>query len=225
MPALPDVPNVLRLVIHYIVGGDTQAIDRVYVGYTGSAPSDANCATIAGDVSTAFNAHLAALMFTGSELTSVVVTDLTTPSSGQGEDTTVHAGTRSGGVLPANAAVLQNSQINRRYRGGKPRTYWPFGTDTDLSSAQVWSGSAITAFEAGLNAFWTAIAAISVGGCTLGDQVNVSYYKGFTAVVNPITGRTRDVPNVRSSAVVDTIQALSVNAHVASQRRRTLIRP
>jgi hypothetical protein len=225
MPALPDVPNVLRLVLHYIVGGDTQAIDRLYVGYTGSAPSDANCATIAGDVETAFGTDLKSLMYTGSELTGVVVTDLTTPTSGQGSSSTVISGTRTGGVLPANACVLQNSQINRRYRGGKPRTYWPFGTDTDLSSAQVWSGASITAFETGLNAFWTAVAAISVGGCTLGDQVNVSYYKGFTAVLNPITGRTRDVPNVRATAVVDTIQALTVNPHVASQRRRTLIRP
>ena len=224
MPALPDVANVLKIGVHWIVGGDSQAYDRVYLGYNGSAPTDANCATIAQDINTAAVSHLIPLVFSGTDLTSIDVTDLTSPTSGSGEYAASTAGTRSGAVLPENATTLQNSQIQRRYRGGKPRTYWPFGTDSDLSSPQVWSGSAITAFEAGLAAFYTACAAISVGGCSVGAQVNVSYYKGFTAVVNPITGRTRDVPNVRSAAVIDTISAISVNEHVASQRRRTLIR-
>ncbi|MGH9123011.1 MAG: hypothetical protein ACRDYC_13890, partial [Acidimicrobiales bacterium] len=59
-----------------------------------------------------------------------------------------------------------------------------------------------------------------------GSLSSISYYKGFTSVLNPVTGRTRDVPKVRAGAdlpvPIDTVTALIVNPKPGSQRRRQL---
>lgn len=224
MPALPDVPGVLKVVLHYQLGSDLTAINRLFFAYTGTPPTDAVCATIGGSVGSAVGSHLTALISSENAQTEVDVTDLTTPSSGNGTFVFSQAGTRAGDVLPANVCGLLVSKIGRRYRGGKPRTYWPIGTANDVLNSQEWSSSAVTAFQTGLDAFLTEVGAITESGTTLAGQVNVSYYEGFTPVLNPITGRTRDVSKLRTVPVVDAVLSNLFNPHYGSQRRRTLIR-
>lgn len=225
MPALPDVPNVLKVVLEYQLGADLTAINRVYWEYSGTPPTDGVCVTIATDVSNAWNTDVASLVTSENSLESVTVTDLSSATSGEGSYIATRQGTRGGAQLPANVALLENLLIGRRYRGGKPRTYWPLGVAADVLNSQQWTTAFLSGVAGNLASFATAVSAISVSGCLLSPgQVNISYYEGFTSVLNPVTGRTRDVPKVRSSALIDSIASRSVNPYIASQRRRTLIR-
>lgn len=221
MPPLPSVPDVIKVEHLFTVGGDVNVQTRWHLGYTGGAPSNANCTAFAVSMQTAAAANFPALMDTNTSLQGVVVTDLSSPSGGSGDSLSGHAGTRTGELLAAGVAVLCHQPIARRYRGGKPRTYWPFLTAADMVTRQLWASAATTAVAGALETYLAAIESLSEGTTTLTGLVSVSYYEGFTPVTNPITGRTKDVAKLRTGGpVVDVITSLSIGAAPASQRRR-----
>lgn len=226
MPALPDVPQVLRLDHFLTIGEDTHALCRLHCTYTGPAPSNATCVAIGVQLFNHWTAEFPPYMSADKSITGIGVTDLTSPTSGTGIESAVFAGTRAGTGLPAAVCALVNAHISRRYRGGKPRTYWPFGVHEDLADEQTWMSGFPANITAAVNAYNALIQGTVVSGTALGPLVNVSYYKGFTPVTNPISGRTRDVPTVRTGAIpVDVITSFSTNPKLGTQRRRTLIRP
>lgn len=223
MPPLPAIPNTLMVRHFFSVGTDLSVATRLFYTYTGTAPSDSVCGTIASDIYTALATNLPAVMHGDNDITGVSVQDLTSALGGFGEHLAVTPGTEGGQPLAAGTAVLLNMKIARRYRGGKPRTYWPLGTANDLTTPSAWAASSVTAFHTALAQVIDDTIAISTGGTTINTLVNVSYYSGFTAVTNPITGRTRDVPKVRTAAITpDPFIGISVNPKPASQRRRNL---
>jgi hypothetical protein len=221
VPPLPAVPNVIRVTHQFTLGTDLNATTRFHWSYSGTPPSNATCATFATSLMGLAGAHLASLLSSENTLDSISVQDLSSSSGGFGIDTTSIAGTRAEGTLPAGTAVLLSGPIARRYRGGKPRTYWPFGTSTDLLTANQWTTAAQADFINGLSAYESDFDGQTSGGCTIGELVNVSYYEGFTSVLNPITGRTKDVPKLRvGGPIVDILTNIVVNPRPASQRRR-----
>lgn len=213
---------MLRIDTLFDVGTDDDVSTRTHFTYSGTAPSNATCVTIAHDIYTLAVTNFVPLLGNESNLTGVRVTDLTSPTSGVGQYLTVTAGSRgSGDPLAAEVCALWNLGITRRYRGGKPRAYWPFGIGSDLLSRQAWESASITAFEVGLNAWFGGVQEIVESGTTVVALCSISYYEGFTAVTNPITGRTRDVPKVRSVAIApDIISLVAINPKPGSQRRR-----
>jgi hypothetical protein len=221
MPALPDYPNVLKVRTLFEVGTDATVATTWHFAYTGTAPSNATCTTIAADILAGAVTHLLPAMSGSVNLLGVQVQDLTSATAGFGESLGTHSGTRSGSPLPGSTCVLINQPIDRRYRGGKPRTYWPFGSGADLTDPQAWASAAISDFIDAIQLYLDVILALVVSGTTISDWVSISYYSGFTAVLNPITGRTRDVPKVRSAAIApDVINTFTVNPKPGSQRRR-----
>lgn len=221
MPALPAVPQVIRNVLHFTLEEDLHAIVRFFILYDGSAPSNSDMATYAANVGVAFDVNLASLMSTQYHCTQCVSTDLTSDTSGEGEDTFDSPGTRSGTTIPASLAALEKLHVNRRYRGGHPRTYWPFGVAADQADAQTWDAGFLTD-QATAFALWnSAILSLTPGSAATVGQVNVSYYKGFT-VHTGVTGRARNVPTPRATPVIDRITDFSWPAGMASQRRRLL---
>lgn len=223
MPPLPAVPNVVRVSHVFTVGTDLSATTRFHWSYSGTPPSNATCLVFATSLRGLATTYLLPLLSSENSLTKVSVQDLSSSSGGYGEDDSAAAGTRAGGTLPAATAVLLSGTIVRRYRGGKPRTYWPFGTGLDLLSANQWESTSQADFLNGLADYENAFDGQTSGGCTIGQLVNVSYYEGFTSVLNPITGRTKDVAKLRvGGPIVDILTGLSVNPRPASQRRRNL---
>lgn len=220
MPQLPPVPAVVNVVLLYSYGGDATVVNRLHYKYSGTPPQVADLNTAATVIFNSWTAQLEALAHPTVTLHQVTVTDLTSPSSAQGLHAGGTAGTRTGGQLPASTSVLVNYKLTRRYRGGKPRTYWPLGSDTDLNTPQLWTLAAVNAFQAGVDAFNTSVLTVTWAGGALSSPVNVSYYSGFTAAVDPITGRTRDVPKLRPTPLVDTITQRVVNSRLGTQRRR-----
>jgi hypothetical protein len=223
MPALPPYPNVVKVEHLFEVGGDLDALVRWHVAYTGGPPTNADCVALATSIYASLTARLVGFLNTDSDFLGVRVTDLSSSTAGSGEHLFTTTGTRGGESLPANVAVLMSMPIARRYRGGKPRSYWPFFDAGDLLTRQTWEAASVAALTASMALYISDIAIKTSGTTALGGLVSVSYYEGFTSVLNPITGRTRDVPKVRSAAIApDPILSFSISDEISSQRRRDL---
>jgi hypothetical protein len=222
MPALPDVPGVLRVDVQQTLGDDDSVLNRIFVDYTGTAPSDAVCNSLASALYTIWTAEFGPYMTPDKSITGVVVTDLTSPTSGQGSHSAVTTGSYSADPLGASTCMLASIRIARRYRGGKPRTYLAVGGDISLATPQTWNSTFVGQVQASLTQVLSDIAATSISGCSLGTIVNVSYYSGFTIrPTPPIPGvRARNVPTVRVAPLVDVLQAWTAETRLASQRRR-----
>jgi hypothetical protein len=153
-------------------------------------------------------------------LTQIESEDLTSATGAV--DTSVESvvGSRAGSALPSSTSLVSSYTIARRYRGGHPRAYWPFGADSDLLSETQWTSAFPTACDTGINAYFAALVAAGWSGAGTLTHVNVSYYEGFTVVTNPITGRARNVPTLRVSPVVDLVTAVHSRSSIGTQRRR-----
>lgn len=223
MPSPPDHPGVLAIRHFFEVGSDTNVACRLHYTYSGTAPADAACVTIATDVLTSMHTNLLPVMNQDNSIASVSVTDLTSPSSGFGQHFAAANGAVTSQPLPPAACVLLNVRIGRRYRGGKCRTYWPLGSAADLATTLEWAGASVTAFEAAIAQVIDDTIAISTAGTTIGTLVNISNYSGFSTVGPDLEGRFRYPPKVRAVAIApDPFTGIAVNPKVASQRRRNL---
>lgn len=225
MTPLPDVPGVLKLDLSYLVGIDATALNRLFWTYTGGPPSNSDCDLLAAHVGSAWSDQLSGMFGASTTLESVSCVDLTTLDSGEGISVSADGGTRSGGDLPGGACALIGYTIDRRYRGGKPRTYLAAGTDTDLLNRQTWTTDFIGEMNTQWPLFVAEVSAGAVGSTAFGAQVMVSYYSGTHATPSP-TNPDRQVnrPVRRDTPVVNPIQFAACRPHVASQRRRNLQR-
>lgn len=218
-PVPPPESPCLRVRMIFNNGEGQLAGNRFYLSYSGSAPTAANCATLAGDIETAYVAHLAPLQCTDYDLVEIDVLDIATDDGASGNWTGSTPGTRSGTVLPLQIATNVEFEIARRYRGGKPRMFMPPGVDGDLSTQAAWSNTFTAAVNTGVAAFFTAIEALSIGAIGTLAHVNLSYYQGFTNITTS-SGRERAVPKYRTAAKVDPVTGYSCKAILGSQRRR-----
>jgi hypothetical protein len=219
MPPLPDVPNVLRCKLMFHDGGDNDVQSNFFFRYSGSLPDASTALGLATSLATAAG-PFAGLMDESTSLVAVRVTDLSSMTGGDATATATVTGNRSNAILPGGTALLVNYSINRRYRGGKPRVYLPFGVQTDLQTRQQWSAAFVATAQSGHDDFTSAATGTTSGSCTITAHVNVSYYQGFT-VVSPGGGkRAKNVSTPRAVPVVDDIVHGTVSTVPASQRRR-----
>lgn len=220
MATLPDAAGVIRVDCKLFIGIDANCLTRFFVHYDGTAPSASDLTAYATSIRSAYNTNLKSLTFSSNQLTQVTCTDLSTVSGAVGVDSTAVTGTRAGTQVPASACVVISYKIARRFRGGHARGYWPFGVAGDLSGEQNWGSTLTTAVKTGIDAFFTAVLAAGWSGAGSLTHVNVSYYHGSHVVTNPVTGRARNVPDLRATPLVGTVIARNVVSTVGSQRRR-----
>jgi hypothetical protein len=220
VPPLPYANEVLEVQLRHTYAADLDVLTRVFFAYTGTAPVDSGLNTMASTVSSAWGTNLKSLAVPAVALTEVVVTDLTSATSARGVWSGSVAGTRSGTDIFANVCMNVGFVIARRYRGGKPKCYLPFGNASDLQTSQTWTSTFVSAVGTGWAAFITAVIAAAPSGTTISGQINVSYFQGFTSVENPITHRYRNVPTLRATPVQDTVIGTVYQTRPASQRRR-----
>jgi len=204
MPARPPVPFTVKVVIDWQVG-DKVAANVLHYGYLPAGPVPTG---FLASIGTAMDVALSTyedLWTPDTSVESITLTDLTSDTSPSLVGGGTHTGTRTGGTLPANAAALGNYSITRRYRGGHPRQYWPWGSATDIATPQTWSSDFITAADAAFTNIVNSPIGVAYDGFTVAQQVSVSY---VTA------GAPRTVP------YLDGLTPLSIALEIASQRRR-----
>jgi hypothetical protein len=219
MPALPSVPKVVRVTVKQTLQEDTDVLNRFFIQYTGTAPTSTDLNTFCGATSAAWGTHMSPEQNTNISVTEVLAEDLSSPSGAVGTSSLAQPGTRSGVTLTAAVCFVLKLTIARRYRGGHPRTYLWVGSETDIATVQSWKATFAAEVEAAWVAFISELASsVWTGGGSI-QQVNVSYYAGFHNFTFP-SGRTRPIPTLRSTPVVDVVSAISGNLHIGSQRRR-----
>lgn len=219
MPALPAVPNVLKCQLLWSDSSDANVRTTQFYRYSGGPPNATDCNNLAADI----YGNMAAMDGQWSpttQLTGVEVTDLTSSGAAQGLHSQSTSGIRAGTDLAGGTAVVVGYVITRRYRGGKPRNYFPFFTSSDLTNRQTWAAGDLTALDSALATYFSATIGSTSGSTTITDHVNVSYYDGFTVVTSPTTGRARNVPKLRTTPVVDVITSFGARPQPGSQRRR-----
>lgn len=220
MPPLPSPGAVIKVEFGFAVMGDVNVLTRLFFKYTGGPPTVADLTTIADDIGTDYGTDVKTYALPQVVLNTVTVTDLATSSGNVGLASPAVAGTNAGGLVSPGTATLFNYTVSRRYRGGKPRSYWPLGAESDIATTGLWGSTYLSNVQTAVNTLRLAIEGISTPSCDVGAQVNVSYYEGFTAVENPITGRWKNVSKLRDVPVVDLITLSTANAKIGSQRRR-----
>lgn len=215
---LPDTP-CMRVRLVYNLGEAGEGGNRFYLRYGGSAPTAANCGTLASDIASAWSTHFSPVVSTFNALNEVDVLDIATDSGLSGNWTGTNPGERSGSPLPTQCPTNIEFGIGRRYRGGKPRMYLPPPVDSDLNTTAQWTPGFVTAAQAAAAGFFAAVEALSVGAVGTLTHVNLSYYKGFHNITNS-SGRERAVPTYRDTALSDVITNYAVKPIIGSQRRR-----
>lgn len=217
-PPLPD-SNVVRVRLDFQDLTENESGCRFYIGYSGSAPTGANCDTLASDVSSAFSTNLAPHMSNEFSLREVDVLDITTSSGLSGNWTGTINGGLTGTGLPVQVAVNIEFGLQRRYRGGKPRIYLPPSDNSNQLDGAHWSTAYVSAMNTAIAAFFSEIEGLSIGAMGTLQHVNVSYYQGFTNHTNT-SGRERAVPTYRTAALVEPITGYFTKGVFGSQRRR-----
>ena len=215
---LPDVPCI-RVRLVFDKGVQVEGGNRFNFSYSGSAPTGANCVTLATDIAAAWSTYLATMTPGYVALQEVDVLDIATHSGASGSWNGSDAGTRSAPYIPGQCAANVEFDIARRYRGGKPRAFFIAGVESDLANQVSFSSSFVTSMNSQVADFFAAVGALSVGSVGTLQHVNLSYYKGFTNNTNS-SGRERAVPTYRPTALHDNVLGYATKTIIGSQRRR-----
>jgi hypothetical protein len=221
MPALPDVANVIRArVLFTLAGKPTQGV-RQFFRWSGTSPTSAALTTLAEDYYNALvGASIAGAFSNIYGLSSVELVDLSSEMGAEGVYAHRTTGTLTGTPLPVETAFVTEFGITRRYRGGHPKTFWPFGDSEKLQNPNTFTPSAVSDWQTVVTNGIAGFVGESSGGCTIGAHVCISYYKGFSVVTNPLTGRARNVPTLRTTPLVTNVTAIVGRERIGSQRRR-----
>lgn len=217
---LPDNPTV-RIRIKHSNDSTLTAGSRIYLNYSGSAPSGANCTTLAGDVESAWASHLAGLINTNYALEEVDVLDIATDMGLSGQWSGSTAATRSGNQESSQEATNVEFGIATRYRGGKPRIFLPPPVDTDRENDSNWNSTFIGEVNAGVAAFFSELEGLSIGSMGTLSHVCLSYYKGYAKTSPPWRGPGfKYPPAYRATALSLPVTGYFCKAEIGSQRRR-----
>lgn len=221
MPPLPPVSQCISIQLTWTDQNDLNVTNRFHVAYAGAAPSQTQLDTYTTQVHGAAVTNLAPQYVPAVQLTQITVTDLGSVFGLRSINNTAIPGTNTGGAAaPSGMAVLMNAKVGRRYRGGKPRLYLPIGNTNAFSGGNQWNSTLVSGSQSAWNAFIAQITNVTAGGWQVANNVNVSYYQGFTAVTSPTTGRARNVPKLRTNPITDPITGWTTNPIIGSQRRR-----
>lgn len=222
MPTLPAAGNVVAIKLQHNLNGKIVS-SNFFHSYTGGHPSISDCNAIASAVNTNWSTNIKAYLASAYKLAQVEVFDLSSNTAASGIYLSNTSGGLSGQQNPASVSTLLHHQIARRYRGGKPRTYMPYGITTHVGSGNQWLSTYVTSFQTAVQAFIAANATITSGTTVLGGHVNVSYYSGYTWVPVGTSGRTKQTPTVRSTPLVEAIMTTTVSPNFGSQRKRNYV--
>ena len=189
------------------------------MAYSGGAPSTADLATLAGNVSADWDAQLKPFLSADALLYEVTCIDLANTGTPAGSILPAIAGTRAGNPLPNSIAAVLGFSIDRRYRGARPKVFLPFGTETDQSSSTTWLTAFVDDLKTAWDTFQGLITGTIVSATVLGAPVGVSYYSGKIVNPNPLA-RMRFIPEQRAVPAIFAVTATAVLPRFGSQRRR-----
>lgn len=211
MPFLPDVTDVFRVSCRGSNAGAPWAnVFHVRAIGEGDIATDAQLDTFASDFADAYDGHLLEHIENEVQLTDIVVTDLTSTTSGQGRWNGSKAGDYSGQPYPAQVAVVISWRQAFRYRGGHPRTYLPGIPLAAGADNRTLSPTYVAAYLSDGAGFLTAVNGLTIGG-TSTELGMVTYYS------KPLFPTP---PHLRTNPIFYPFTAAAVHGRLDTQRRR-----
>ena len=221
MVPLPTVPKTLKLTHQFSLGADSNVLSLLHWEYTGGPPSATDCLNIAAAASNYFKTNCQGLMPSNCNAVGVTCLDIDSTTGNSAFFSNAYAGTIGGALYPGSLCSRINYSIPNRYRGGKPKGFWPFGDQAQMSSPQAWIGTFIANVNAAFDAFITAFLTETSGTTSISKWVAVSYYSGVNTPTTLPSGRVKQSPKLRAGGPVKYyITGPSMAARPGSQRRR-----
>jgi hypothetical protein len=205
MTPLPPVANCIKYQQSWHIDFNLSAEAVLHFSISGGPPNASQAAALAASYQAAAVSDFKALMNPSSAVGLGTVTDISSDTGVQATAGEVTAGTRSGTPNAAAVSLVANHQISRRYRGGKPRTYCPWGNAEDLESMGTWTPTFLTNSATAWSSFITTCLSASSGGVATVDFVCVSYFLN---------------KEPRSTPLMETINLTTSRTRVGSQRKR-----
>lgn len=207
MPPLPAVPDVIHLKISGTYH-DAKWLNQYFVQYSGGAPSASDLASYLLHLNGGMVTDYTDEMSVDNEVTLLEATDLASSTGATASRPVTSAfGVRTGDFMPAQVAMVGSLTITRRYRGGHPRKYLPWGTAGTMASGSTidWDSGFVADCVLKFDDVLAQQVGLTVGSTNLLNNVNVSY-------VNAGARRT--------SAVVDIVTGAVIKPRICNQRRR-----
>ena len=222
-PPNPDNPTI-KVELGWTQVDSLMGGNRLFFNFSGARPTGAQCLALATYIlGTDFPDELASAINEDWTLTSVDVIDITDDTGRSGTFEGSEAGTRPGTPLPAQCAAGVEFDIDLRYRGGKPRIYWPPPVAADLENPSHYTSGFVTLIEDTTAAFIGAIQTTGLVSSNDLTHVNLSYYKGYNTATPPWRGPGfKYPPKYRATAVSTKVDGYAAKTVVASQKRRRL---
>jgi hypothetical protein len=175
--------------------------------YTGGAPTSADLVTLSAQLLTEYVAAFNPFLNSAFLLQGCALEDLTGPTGARGSNSTSSGGTSGiGQGLPANIAMAVSWQINRRYRGGHPRTYLVGFSDPQTTGTTSWDPTVAGAVRTAAAEFIDDVNALTIASTGGTITLGVVHYKANKVVLTPPT--------------FDPFQGAQVHPRIDSQRRR-----
>ena len=172
--AFIPAPFTIRSEVHWTIGENANAMDRIHWLYQNGPPSPGDLNSFATALRGQISNNFIPLVGAGVHLTNVRAIDIAASTGQEGLATGDTLGERPGAVLTAITCVLVSGRITRRYRGGRPRIYFPAGVQTDLSNSSVWDPAIVTAVQNAWQAVLNAIQGQTFGSFTINNWANVA---------------------------------------------------
>jgi hypothetical protein len=205
LPPLPPIANTLKVSLGWQLDLNQTAESILHFQYSGGPPSAADCAAIAGAIQGSAVLDLKSLLQVENKVGIVTVLDIGSTTGAEGSGGTATAGTLAGAAMPASISVVMQHAIARRYRGGKPRSYAPFGDATKINSTGTWTSAFLALCVSGWASFITSALTATSGSTVLTQYGSVSYYTAKA---------------LRTTPHWDPILATTARTRIGSQRRR-----
>jgi hypothetical protein len=219
MPPIPFSPGVAQAIYHGTIKGNPWAIITHWQFYPSTVPWTAtDLQTLVNTIQTATHSNLASHHGTDVYFGVVHAVDLSnaTPQVADSTGTTFN-GTGPFMAASAQGSVLVNKSIPARYRGGKPRSYYPGYLTTEFTDGENMTPTAQNNWNIALAAIATAIGS-ALPGTGSASCIEVVPRYGYTYTDDPVHHKwlkhksTYITSNPISSAVV--------HSKLATQRRR-----
>jgi len=222
-PPLPTPSGVIRARLLHGIGGSVNYGSAFEMRYSGPSPDTTALTTLAGIISTEYATWCASMLSLAYGLNEVHCSDLQTPSTPDGINSVVVPGTRAGTYpqLARSTAACLIFHVNRKYRGARPKTFLPWGVDTDLANNATWLGAFISAAEGAWLSLTGSLDGQVFGSATLTTQAAVSYIEPpYSNVPVGGSGRVRREGTARNPPLVQDVTSVTCQARLGSQRRR-----
>ena len=219
VPALKPVAGVLKMRFLHDIGTDNDAGTHLFF-QTVQAPTQAQLDSLTAAAHAAYLADCAGMLNNLSSLTQIEAWDLSDPAGPFSINAVAIPGTRAGQAPPANAVALMNIPVVRRYRGGKPRAYWPWGSTADIANPQQWSATFVQEALTAYAALQTAILNNLRTWASSANLCSVSYFEDGEWKPDHL-GNYHRIPTPRATPYVDQIKGgPSISITFGSARRR-----